>query len=316
MTSPAELAQLSLAARSRISSLIVHTPTIGDGNVFYKCENLQTTGSFKLRGAGSKLTTLSHRELSKGVVAASTGNHGAAVAHAGRVLGAEVTVYVPENADGSKVSRIRELGGSIEVEGGDSAVTERVARAAAAESGRAYISPYNDIDVIAGQGTIGLELGEDLEELDAVFVAVGGGGLLSGVGSVLRELNPDIRIVACSPENSAVMSASLEAGSIVDMPSLDTLSDGTHGGLEADAITFDLCRDLVDDFVLVAEHDIAKSMLYFMDRHQMRIEGSAGVAIAAHQQMIGELGGDRSAVILCGGNVSNQVLASLPTKSG
>ncbi len=308
--------RLAVGARERIRSMVQHTPTIEDGSVFYKCENLQTTGSFKLRGASAKLTALSDVELSRGVVTASTGNHGAAVAHAGREVGTAVTVFVPENADRSKVERIRTLGAAVEVVGTDSVVTERVARTAAEGTGRTYIPPYNDLDVIAGQGTIGLELREDVGDLDVIFIAVGGGGLLSGVGSVLRARHPDIRIVACSPENSAVVRASLEAGSIVDIPSADTLSDGTHGGVEAGAITYEFCRDLIDDFVLVSEAEIAEAMTSFMDRHQMRIEGSAGVAIAANRQMSEELGDSRAGIILCGGNVSDEVLASLATKSG
>jgi threonine dehydratase len=171
-----------------------------------------------------------------------------------------------------------------------------------------YLSPYNDADVIAGQGSVGVELAKQLPNLDAVFIAVGGGGLISGIGTFLKSVNPGVEIVSCQPAASAVMTESVKAGKILDLPSDPTLSDGTAGGIEADAITFDICRDVISRYVVVSEEQIAHAMREFIDSHHMLLEGAAGVAIAGFLEVADEYKGRNVAIVICGGNISRETL--------
>jgi threonine dehydratase len=260
-----------------------------------------------VRGALNKMLALTPAERARGVVTASTGNHGAATAYAGRLAGVTPTVFVPHNAAPSKVERIRRLGGKVEYFGDDSAETETHARQAAAASGQVFLSPYNDWDVMAGQGTIGIELLSQAPSLAAVVVAVGGGGLIGGIASYLKAARPAVEIVGCSPKNSAVMAASVEAGRILELPSAPTLSDGTAGGVESGAITFEACRDLVSSYDLVAESEIAAAMRLGFEEERLVIEGAAGVAIASTLRVGRRWEGRDVAVVLCGGNVGLDV---------
>jgi threonine dehydratase len=277
-------------------------------NVFFKCENLQHTGSFKARGALNKLLSLSDADRARGVVSASTGNHGAAVAFAATKVGTTALIFMPDKASSSKLAAIKRLGGQMRVFGSDSVEAEAYARSYAAEQGLAFVSPYNDRLVIGGQGTIGLELTGQLPEVDAVLVAVGGGGLISGIAAALKQARPQVQIIGCWPENSQVMYQSIKAGRILDLPSKPTLSDGTAGGVEAGSITFPLCRDLVDAFETVSETQIADHMRQFMTAHHQLIEGSAAVPIAALVKRQTEFAGKNVVVVLCGANIGLEAL--------
>jgi threonine dehydratase len=309
-------ADAARSAAARIEPLISRTPftrssyfsRLTGADVYLKQENLQHTGSFKLRGAANCLMSLSADQRARGCTAASSGNHGAAVAYAMRELGIEGPIFVPEQTSRAKVEAIRSYGGEVRFFGTDGLDTEQHARAFAQREGLFYVSPYNDEAVIAGQGTCGIEMCEDVSQLDAVFIAVGGGGLLSGVGSVLKTANSTLQITACQPRASAVMARSVEAGRILDLPSDPTLSDGTAGGIEAGAITFELCRRLADEFVLVDEEDIAAAMRRFIEAEGRPIEGAAGVAIGALLQSADVVRDKTVAVIVCGGNVSGETL--------
>lgn len=279
-----------------------------NANVYFKLENLQTTGSFKLRGATNRLMTLSEEDRAKGCVTASSGNHGAAVACAMQKLGASGIIFVPEQTSAAKVEKIKSYGGNVQFFGTDGLDTEQHAREYAAQQGMLYLSPYNDEQVVAGQGTCGIELLQQLPGVDAVFIAVGGGGLIGGVGSVLKAHNPDIKVYGCQPAASAVMAHSVAAGEILDLPSDPTLSDGTAGGIEAGAITFVLNQLVVDEFVTVDEAQIAAAMRQYMDAEGQTIEGAAGVAIAGLLARATELTDKQVAVIICGGNVSDETL--------
>lgn len=277
-------------------------------NVFFKLENLQTTGSFKLRGATNRLMTLTEKDRTKGCVAASSGNHGAAVACAMQKLGATGVIFVPEQTSDVKVDKIKSYGGNVRYFGTDGLDTERHAREYAEQNGMLYLSPYNDEKVIAGQGTCGIEILEQLAGVDAVFIAVGGGGLIAGVGSVLKAHDPNIKIYGCQPTASAVMAHSVAAGEILDMPSEPTLSDGTAGGIEAGAITFPLNQAVVDEFVMVDEQQIADAMRLYMDRERHVIEGAAGVAVAGLLAKKEKISGKNVVVIVCGGNIAEDKL--------
>jgi threonine dehydratase len=311
------VADCETAAR-RIAPHVRHTPVeaspildeASGGRVHLKFENLQITGSFKLRGATNALLSLGEDERARGVVAASSGNHGLAVAHAAGIAGTQALIFVPRTAARSKVAAIESLGAEIRPVDGDPVQAELAARSHSEGHGRPYISPYNDLRVVAGQGTVGVELARDLSSVDVLFVSLGGGGLVSGAGGYLKAVE-NTRVVACSPANSPVMHESLKAGRILDLPSLPTLSDGTAGGVEADAITFDLCREVVDDSLTVSEDEIRAAMRLIIERHHTLIEGSAAVAVAGFLQTK-ERWADRDVVIvLCGANVDAEVLKSV-----
>lgn len=277
-------------------------------NVYLKLENLQHTGSFKLRGAFNKVLSLTPDERRAGCVAASSGNHGAAIAYAMKKLGVTGVIFVPEQTSPTKVDAIKRAGGEVRFFGTDGLDTEQHAREYAKQNGMAYLSPYNDEQVIAGQGSVGVEIARQLPKTDAVFVAVGGGGLIGGVGAFLKSVNPDIAIVSCQPDASKVMTESVRAGEILDLPSEPTLSDGTAGGIEGGAITFDLCRGLIDRYVTVSEEQIAAAMRGFIDSHHQLPEGAAGVAIAGLLEVAGDYQGKNVVVIVCGGNISRETL--------
>ncbi|MEX1297322.1 MAG: threonine/serine dehydratase [Candidatus Limnocylindrales bacterium] len=312
---PIDVAAEVRAAEERARPYLLTTPVVPSTGlsaavgspVVLKCENLQHTGSFKARGAVNKLLSLSSEELERGVITASTGNHGAAVAYAGSIVGVAPTVVVPDDANPSKLAAIERLGGRIEVLGSDSVESELGARRAADERGMTFISPYNDRAIIGGQGTLGLELLEQVDDLSSVFVAVGGGGLSSGVAGIVKARSPETRVIGCSPANSAVMYHSLRAGRILDMPSDPTLSDGTAGGVEPGAITFDLLEALLDDFVTVEEAAIREAFLELIEVEHLLVEGSAAMAYAAARGHARATGGT-TAVILCGGNVGVEKL--------
>jgi len=317
----AGLKEAILDAAQRIRPYVRRTPLdeslalseMGGDRVFLKLENLQYTGSFKLRGATNKLLSLAPEMLAHGVVAASSGNHGAAVAYALRRLGAKGIVFVPEHAATTKVEAIQRYGAEVRRWGTDSVEAEAQARTFATQSGRAYISPYNDWEIVAGQGTIGLEIMEDLPDVETLYVTVGGGGLIGGIAGYIKAARQakSVRIVGCLPVHSPVMYESVRAGHIVQMESLPTLSDGSAGGIEEGAITFALCQQLVDDWILVTEAEIADAVRLIAQTHHLMIEGAAGVAVAAYLKDA-QRGQKRNvAIVLCGANIDLEVLKTL-----
>ena len=310
------IADDAVIAADRIGDYVRKTPLeyspyfseITGANVWLKLENLQITGSFKLRGACNKLLSLSPEQTANGCVTASSGNHGAAVAYAMNKLGLTGVVFVPETASSAKVDAIRRAGAQVQFFGTDGLDTEQHARQYATDNGMTYISPYNDADVIAGQASCGVEIASQIDSVDALFIAVGGGGLIGGVAGFLKSVHPSMQTIGCQPAASAVMAASVKAGRLLEMPSEPTLSDGTAGGIEAGAITFGLCQELVDDYVLVSEDDIAEAMREFIDAHHMLLEGAAGVALAGLKQLGDRFRGRDVVAIVCGANISRDVL--------
>jgi threonine dehydratase len=299
-------------AENRIRKYIRETPlelssTLGDlssPSVFLKLENLQHTGSFKVRGALNKLLSLSDDEKRKGVATASTGNHALAVAFGLRKLGIPGTIFLPENVSKTKRQKLERFEIDVEFRPGDPKAVETYARQFSLDEGLVYISPYNDSKVIGGQGTIGVELTRQEPSIDSVFVAVGGGGLISGIGGYLKNLNPETRIIGCLPENSPVMYESVKAERILDWSVKETLSDGTAGGIESESITFEPCQRLVDYLVTVTEAEIVTGLKLLFEDHRLVVEGSAAVAVAAFLKKAEELQGKGVAIVLCGGNVN------------
>ncbi|MCP3989130.1 MAG: threonine/serine dehydratase [Actinomycetia bacterium] len=287
-----------------------------------KAEHTQFTGSFKLRGALNRVLTLSPTEARVGIVTASSGNHGIATATAARLADTGCTVYLPTGASPSKVAAIKAQGAIIvTVDSSDAFQAEVVARAAAAEEGATYVSPYNDPTVVAGQGTVGVEIAEDassagLERLDAVVVAVGGGGLISGIATWLADRSPDTIVIGASPAHDAAMADSVEAGRVVNRPAKPTYSDGTAGGIEPETITFEPCQSLVDQWVLVSEAEIAAAVATMIDDHHQLIEGAAGVALAAGTRFGERHPGSSVVVVTCGANVSAARLGEMLSLAG
>lgn len=242
------------------------------GSIHFKLESQQVTGSFKARGAAYRILALTEDEQKAGVVVSSTGNHALAVLHACTALERmgkriDLEIFLPTTISERKLSKIerkaKECDAKVTLFGEDCIDAEKKARETAMKSGRVYISPYNDPKVIAGQGTIAVELLMERgpQNIDAVYVPVGGGGLISGIASVLKSISPHVKVVGCQPEKSDVMRRSVEAGEVVSIPWLETLSEGTAGGIEEGAITLEDCSQLVDEWVTVTEEEIAAAMV-------------------------------------------------------
>lgn len=276
-------------------------------NVFLKLENLQETGSFKLRGAANKLLLMSREQAARGIIAASNGNHALAVATIGRKLGMPVEVFVSEHVDPVRRIRIESLQAVVQTVKGDSLLAEQTARRMAGQSERTYVSPYNDRDVIAGQGTIAVEFLRQLSQSgssgpDAVFVAVGGGGLIGGIGSHLKSVSAVTEIVGCWPENSPVLYECLRAGEIIDVPEKPTLSVSTTGGMEAETVTLAIAQKVIDRKILVTEAEIIDAARRIYREDRQLIEGAAAVAVAGFLKTADGYAGKTIVIIVCGGN--------------
>lgn len=297
-------------AYERIRTSILETPLESASflapnvNLLFKMENLQHTGSFKLRGATNKILSLTPAQAGKGVIAASNGNHGLGVAAAAKRNGISAEIYVSSHVSPIKAKRIEEYGAIIRRAGTDPLQAELAARAAAEQAGKVFISPYNDLDVIAGQGTIAVELQRQQSRIDAIFVAVGGGGLIGGIGTYVKTAMPQTEIVGCWPENSRVLYESLKAGRIIDFPEQPTLSESTAGGLEPGSVTLDVCKQVIDRRILVTEDEIAWAVQRVRDEKGWIIEGAAGVALAAFFKSAEQYQRKTVVVVICGGNTS------------
>jgi len=286
-------------------------PALSDkvgAEVHLKLENLQESGSFKLRGVINKVLSLTEEDSQKLLVAASTGNHGAAFAHALRLFGLRGKLFMPKTSVAVKVENVRSTGVPFELVGEDCIEAEAHAAAFARSGGHVWISPYNDLDVVHGQGTVAVELMEQLEGVDTVLVPVGGGGLMSGIAAYLNAVDPSIEVIGCQPTNSCVMYESIKAGEILDIESLPTISDGTAGGIESGSITFDLCRRHVDDFILLEEAEIVAAMRFLHEMEGVTIEGAAALSSAAVLKERRRFAGRRIALIVSGGRVDEATM--------
>ncbi|SVA70328.1 uncharacterized protein METZ01_LOCUS123182, partial [marine metagenome] len=277
-----------LKAENRIRKFIRKTPIefspylskLCNCNVYLKLESEQLTGSFKIRGAFNKLLSCKN-ELNNGFITASTGNHGKAVAYVSKMLNIKGTVYVPTKVSQTKLEAIKIYGINIKKFNGTSGKTEIHARKVAEKQKIQFISPYNDIDIVAGQGTVGYEVWEQLQNIDAVFVCIGGGGLISGVAGYLKHKNKNLKVFGCEPRNSCAMSASIKVGNVIEVEHKPTLSDGSAGGIEPGSITFDFCKKYVDEYIQVSEKEIKNAMIFMIEKHHKIIEGAAAVPIAS-----------------------------------
>jgi threonine dehydratase len=271
--------------------------------VYLKCEHQQHTGSFKFRGATHKIAGLNAAARRDGVITASTGNHGQGVALAGRLAGVPTTVYVPASASAVKLDAMKALGAAVVTVPGDSLAAELAARRAAGETGKPFVSPYNDLDIVAGQGTLGLEILDQCPEVDAVFASVGGGGLIGGIGTAIKARKPAAQMVGCWPENAPSLHECLKAGRIIEVEERGTISDGTAGGVEPGSVTLPICQQVIDRAELVSEAAIKAAMKRLAETQHWIVEGAAGVALAGLLQAAPAYQGKTVVVVLCGRNI-------------
>lgn len=307
-------------ARRRIAPLVRRTPLVpspllselGGATVHLKLENLQETGSFKIRGASNNVLSLSDDQKARGVMTVSTGNHGRAVSYVARREGVRAVICIPEGTPSNKVEGIRALGGEVTVCGKTYDEAEDEAFRMEREKGLTMINAYDDPLTIAGQGTIGLELLEDLPEVHTVLVPVGGGGLISGIAVALKSASRTIRVVGVSMERAPVMYHSLQAGSPIRMEQEESLADALAGGIGLEnRYSFGMVQELVDDFVLVSEEGIGEAMAFALERHHLVVEGAGAVGIAALLREKGKDLGQHVAVVVSGGNVDIPLLVKI-----
>lgn len=306
-------------ARCVLSPVINLTPMIPakgfvpDCRFYLKADCLQKTGAFKLRGAYYKLSTLTDEEKARGVIACSAGNHAQGVAFAARDMGIPATICIPAGAPLSKIEATRSYGANVVLVPGvyDDAHAEAVRLRD--EQGLTFIHPFDDERVMAGQGTIGLEIAEQLPDVDAVLVPIGGGGLIAGVASALRQLKPACRIIGVQAAGAASMADSLRAGHILTLPEVHTVADGIQVKTPGEK-TFAICREAVDEVVTVGEAEIASAILSVLERQKLMVEGAGAVGVAA--AMYGELDlrGKTVCALLSGGNLDVTMLERIITR--
>ncbi len=308
------------AARSTIDRLVRRTPLVRSDSlsastgraVYLKLENLQETGAFKIRGAANRLLNLTEAQRQRGVVTVSTGNHGRAVATVGRRLGVQVVVCVPELVLPHKVAAMRTAGARVVVHGANQDEAEAHAATLAEDEGLTPISPFDDPDIIAGQGTIGLEILEDLPGVSTVVCPLSGGGLMGGIAVALKTADPAIRTVGVSMARGPVMITSVAAGHPVQLPEEPTLADSLMGGIGLEnRHSFDLIRATVDDYVTLTEEEIGRAMVHALRHERQIVEGGGAVGIGALLHDKATLTGDQIVIVVSGGNVEMDKLLSL-----
>lgn len=305
-----------LAARERIARLVHRTPvatsrtldTLTGNTVFLKCENLQRGGSFKLRGASSRLTLLTPEERARGVVAFSSGNHAQGVALAARDLGVRATIVMPTDAPLSKVEATRGYGAEIVSYDRQTEDREAIARRISEESGAVLVPPYDDFRIMAGQGTTALELFEEVGDLDAVLVPVGGGGLLSGCATVAQAHEPKVTVYGVEAELADDTFRSFRSGERVAITPPATIADGMRN-LTPGELTFEVVKRTVSDILLVSDDDIRAAMRFLLMRMKLLVEPTGAVGVAALLAGKVPARGQRIGVVLSGGNVDFPVLA-------
>ena len=308
------------AARARLHGIALHTPLeasreladeTGAAEVRLKREELQPTGAFKTRGAHNKVGILAEARPEAALVTASSGNHGIAVATAAGRHDMRLTVLVGRQISPAKLERLRALETrriTVELSGGDTDDAEAEARRRDDAGHAIYVPPYQDADVIAGQATVGVEILSDWPEVDTIVVPIGGGGLISGIGLWAKAVKPDLRLVGVQPAASPPMYAFFETGSTDPMPTAPTLADGVAGNIERGSITWELCRRLVDEVVIVDEDEIADAMRWALEMPHTLLEGSAALGIAALRARRIEVVERHVAVVTTGRNVSGDLV--------
>lgn len=304
-----------LLAKKNLEQVIYRTPLtfsrkfseLSGAKVYLKWENLQKTGSFKIRGAYNKICSLTSEERSKGVITASAGNHAAAVALAAKMMNIKATVVVPEKAPKNKIARCQALGAKVILRGAYYDESVEHCKKLVLETGAAYIPGFEDHTVIAGQGTIACEILEEKPELDTIIVPVGGGGLISGIALYCKTLNPNIRVIGAQSTAAYTMHECFKAKKMVDVPVPPTIADGLAGGIHQ--LSLDLVLNHVDEIVLAREEELKKAILWILKHERQIVEGSGIVGPAAIlQKKVQFQPGEKVAVVISGGNIDMELL--------
>lgn len=285
-----------------------------DANIFIKCENMQVTGSFKLRGAYYKVASLTDDEAKKGVIACSAGNHAQGVALSAQKRGIPAVICMPESAPMAKVEATKSYGAQVVLVPG--VYDDAAAKAAELqkEKGYTFVHPFNDEYVMAGQGTVGLEILEQAEDAEVVFVPIGGGGLVSGIAYAIKQINPDCKVYGVQAEGAPSMSVSLKNGKVNCLDSVSTMADGIAVKQPGD-MTFEVCQKYVDGVVTVSEDEIATAILTLIERHKMVAEGAGAVSVAAAMYNKVNIKGKNVVCVVSGGNVDVKVLDRIIDKA-
>ncbi len=278
---------------------------LAGGDVLLKHENRQKTGSFKVRGAYTKINSLSAEERAAGVVAPSAGNHAQAVAWAAHRAGVPAVVYMPEAASLAKVGATEGYGATVRLVGASIEESVIAAREEAQRDGRVLVHPFDDPHVIAGQGTVGLEILEEAPDIDAIVVPLGGGGLLSGIAAAVKARNPQVRVIGVEAAGCAPYVSSLEHGQIRPVPQTETIADGIAVKNPGE-LTFRMIRELVDDVVTVTDAEIGQTIVQLLEREKTVVEGAGAVALAA--LLHGKVSARRAVAVLSGGNIDTPLL--------
>jgi len=314
MDTPVTLESIQ-AARKRISDKIYHSPCPYSlmlsrrcgCEIYCKLDHLQVTGSFKERGARNKLLSLSDAQRKAGVIAASAGNHALGIAYHAQTLGIPVTVIMPRWAPLVKVSNCRGFGANVILEGENLGESLQVAKKLASEKGLTFCHGFDDPYIISGQGTMGLEILEDVPDVDAIVVPVGGGGLISGIGVAVKALKPGVRIIGVEPQNAPTFRRSLDAGHVVKVDPKPTLADGLAVS-QTGELCFQIARRVVDELVLIDEEQIATSVLRLLELEKTVVEGAGAAPLAAVINRPPSLTGKKVVLCLCGGNIDLTVI--------
>ena len=301
-------------AHKSISPYINYTPLIHslalskNLEVYLKLECLQITGSFKLRGATNKLLSLTNEQKNKGVIAVSTGNHGKGVAHAAKQIGIKSTIFMSSMVPEHRKKAIESLGAKVEIIGNNSDEADLYAKKLAKEKNITLIHPFDDEEVIAGQGTVGLEMLEDFPEVDTVIIPTSGGGLIGGIALAIKLQKPSVKIIAVSMERGPSMYESLKNGKPTDVEELETLADCLGGSIGLDnQYTFKIAQDVIDDFVLVSENKIAEGIKFNFIEHKIVTEGAAATGVMVVKDNMSDKIGKNIISLICGGNIDAEL---------
>ena len=281
---------------------------ISNNNVYIKPENLQKTGSFKIRGAYNKICKLSEEEKAKGIITASAGNHAQGVAFSANDLGIDATICMPEQTPMIKVDGTLKYGAKVDLFGENFDACKDHALERAEKEGLTFIPPFDDLDVIEGQGTISLEILEDLEYVDYVIVPVGGGGLISGVAKCIKQISPLIKVIGVEPVSAASMKEAVKEGKVVKVKGVDTIADGTAVA-EVGKYTYEICKDYVDDWITVTDEEVLMAFINLMERHKLVAEPSGALSLAALQKV--NFYNKNVVSIISGGNIDMSFISQL-----
>lgn len=303
-------------ARENIRNVVTKTPLLyssvfsksSNNDVYMKCENLQLTGAYKIRGALNKIISLSEEEKTKGVICSSAGNHAQGVAYASSLIGVKSCIVMPETTPYLKVESTKNYGGNVVLHGKcyDDAFIK--AKTIEEEEGKVFIHPFNDIDVIYGQGTIALEIFEEINDLDYILVPIGGGGLISGISLAAKALNPNIKIIGVQAEGAPSMVVSVQEDKICTLDSVNTIADGISVKTPGSK-TFEIVREYVDEIITVSESDIVDSFLLLVEKHKLLAEASGVVTLAALKKLKAK--NKKVCCILSGGNIDMLTISTL-----